>query len=98
MATALDGQGFSNLAPGTTATFKLKGGRYGISATATGTGTFGLQRLSLDVGSPTWIPVHAAFTTGQNYLVVDLPSGSYRVVSATVTALFFEVSGITASP
>jgi hypothetical protein len=44
---------------------QAQGGRYGISATATGAGPLGLQRLALD-GS-TWIPVHTAFTTGQNY-------------------------------
>jgi hypothetical protein len=99
MATALDGIGFSNLGPPpvTTPTFKLKGGRYAIDAVATGTGTFGLQRLALD--GVTWIPVHTAFTTGANFLSpLDLPAGSYRVVDTVVTALYFEVSGIFGSP
>jgi hypothetical protein len=96
MSTALDGFFIANQAPGNSATFKLKGGTYGLSATATGTGTFGLQRLAND--GATWVPVHTAFTTGANYLAVTIPDGSYRVASATVTALFFEVAGIFASP
>jgi hypothetical protein len=92
MPTAIDSVGLSNISA-STAAFKLKGGRYGTSATATGTGTFGLQRLALD-GS-TWIPVHTAFTTGQNCPAVDLPGGSCRIAVATVTAIYFEVGGIT---
>jgi hypothetical protein len=92
MATyALDGKGFSNIAANTAA-FQLKGGRYGVTAVATGTGTFGLQRLALD--GVTWAPCHAAFTTGANYVVVDLPAGQYRFAVTTVTAVYADVSGI----
>jgi hypothetical protein len=99
MATELDGIGFSNLGPPpvTTPAFRLKGGIYALSATMTGTGTAQLQRLLLD--GVTWVGVHAAFTTGANFLTsLYLPAGSYRIVDTVVTALYFEVSGIFGSP
>ena len=42
--------------------------------------------------------MRTAFTTGQNYTAADVPAGNYRVAIATVTAVFFEVGGITGSP
>jgi hypothetical protein len=107
MATALDGFGYSYTnagvaPPATSATFKLKGGSYGITAAMLGTltsPTLVLQRLALD--GATWIPVHTAFTTVSNYLVATIPAGSYRIAQTGLTTgntLYFEVSGITGSP
>jgi hypothetical protein len=107
MATSLDGFGYSYTnagvaPPATSATFKLKGGTYGISATMLGTlssPTLGLQRLALD--GVTWVPVHSAFTTAENYLAVTIPAGTYRIAQTNLAignTLYFEVAGITGSP
>jgi hypothetical protein len=69
----------------TTAPFALRGGKYAIAASATGTGTMGLQMLGPD-GS-TFIAVHAAFAAVTGYVVIDLPPGQYEFVIATFTAV-----------
>jgi hypothetical protein len=91
MATATESISFSNIGANTTS-FALRGGKYGVGATATGTGTFGLQQLAADGSS--WLPVHTAFTTGQNYVSVDVPPGTYRFAVATVTAVYATIARI----
>lgn len=86
-----DGAGFKNISANT-ASFTLVGGKYAVSGNATGTGTIGLQRLSLD--GTTWVPVFAAWTTTANFAVVDLPPGTYRWAVATFTAVYVEVAAI----
>lgn len=82
---------FSNIAA-TTAAFSLAGGKYAITAHATGTGTMGLQVLGPD--ATTFIAVHTAFSAVDGFAVVDLPPGSYKFVIATFTAVYASISAI----
>lgn len=93
MSTAADGFGYSNISA-STAAFKLKGGAYGVFATATFSGgSVKLQRLSLD-GS-TYVSVASATDfTAAGGTIVNLPPGSYRFTIATATAVYAEVQGI----
>lgn len=88
MATPTEAVNFSNIGA-TTAAFSLKGGKYAIAASATGTGTMGLQIVSLD-GS-TGIAVHTAFSATTGYTTVDLPPGQYKFVIATFTAVYASI-------
>lgn len=82
---------FANISA-TPASFNLRGGTYGIEVSATfGGGSVTLQRLSGD-GS-TYVTVLAAFTTA-GYASVNLPSGTYRFLIATATAVFIDLYGI----
>jgi hypothetical protein len=83
-STSTEAVKFTNIGA-TTAAFLLRGGKYAIAASATGTGTMGLQMLGPD-GS-TFIPAFAAFATVTGYIVVDLPPGQYQFFIATFTAV-----------
>lgn len=93
MTTAVDGFGFSNIAASTSA-FKLKGGRYGVTAAATfGGGSVKLQRLTLD-GSTYVSMASAGDFTAAGGSILDLPPGTYRFTIATASAVYAEVQGI----
>jgi hypothetical protein len=88
---AVDGTSFANIAA-TTAAFELKGGKYGISVTATfGGGSVVLLKLHSD-GS-TYQSVHTALTAA-GYTTVDIPSGTYKVTIATATAVYVAIQRI----
>ena len=73
----------------TPAAFTLKGGVYGVSASATwGGGSVTLQKLSGD--DSTWVTVLTAFTAA-GYASVSLPPGTYRLLVATATAIYVEI-------
>jgi hypothetical protein len=91
MSTATESKSFSNIG-GTTAPFNLKGGRYAISANATGSGTMGLQIQGAD--GVTFIPVHTAFAAVVGFVTVDIPSGIYKFVIATFTAVFVSICSV----
>lgn len=91
MATATEAKLFSNIAA-TPAAFALRGGKYAIAATATGTGTMGLQMLGPD--GATFVAVHTAFATVAGYAVVDLPPGQYTFAIATFTAVYASICRI----
>jgi hypothetical protein len=82
---------FSNISA-TPANFTLRGGKYAILATATGSGTMGLQMLSPD--GVTFVAVHTAFAAVTGFIVVDLPPGSYKFVLATFTAVYASICRI----
>jgi hypothetical protein len=77
---------FVNAAPGTSATFELKGGAYVIDFVGTGTGTVVLNRLGPD--GTTFLPVTlpAAVTVSAVSQSFGLPQGQYNVVITTTTA------------
>lgn len=97
MPTSTDGKLFSNIAA-TTAAFYLKGGRYVIMATATfGGGNVQLQALGPDgtnFVAPKDIGGSANNLTAAGSQTVDLPSGQYRFLIATATAVFCSVFGV----
>lgn len=93
MTTAVDGFGFSNISA-STAAFKLKGGAYGVTATATfGGGSVKLQRLALDGSTYVSMSSSTDFTAAGGALV-NLPPGTYRFTIATATAVYAEVQGV----
>ena len=93
MPTAVAGQGFSNISASTTG-FKLKGGRYGVTAIATfGGGSVKLQRLALDATTYVSMSSSGDFTAAGG-AIVDLPPGTYRFTIATASAVYAEVQGI----
>lgn len=93
MATAVDGKGFSNIAASTSG-FVLKGGAYGVFATATfGGGSVKLQRLSLDGSTYLSVGSTTDFTAAGGALV-NLPPGTYRFTIATASAVYAEVAGV----
>lgn len=93
MPTAVDGQGFSNIAA-STAAFVLRGGSYGVSVVATfGVGSVKLQRLALDGSTYVSMSSTTDFTAAGG-AVVNLPQGTYRFTIATATAVYAEVQGI----
>ncbi len=82
---------FSNISA-TTASFILRGGCYGVTAKATwGGGSVTLQRLSPD--GATYVTVLTAFTA-DGYASANLPSGTYRLLVATATAIYVDVVSI----
>lgn len=85
---------FENIAA-TTAAFTLRGGLYGVTASATwGGGSVTLQRLAAD-GS-TYITCLTAFTAS-GYATVSLPPGAYKVAVATSTAVYIDITAIARS-
>lgn len=72
--------------------FALGGGKYAVSAIATGTGTMGLQMLMPD--GVTFNPVHTAFATTTGFTTVDLPAGQYQFSIATFTAVSVSITSI----
>jgi hypothetical protein len=93
MPTASEGQFFQNVAA-TTAQFPLRGGKYGIDATATfGGGSVKFQKLLGD--GVTFQSVSSATDfTAAGYAVIDLPPGQYRFTIATATAVFAAVTRV----
>jgi hypothetical protein len=88
MPSATDAQKFSNISA-TTAGFGLSGGRYQVAVVATfGGGSVQLQSLGPD-GS-TFLPAHTALTAN-GFATLDLPPGTYRIATATATAVFASV-------
>jgi hypothetical protein len=79
---------FSNILA-TPASFILRGGNYGVTAKATwGGDSVTLQRLSPD--GTTYVTVLTAFTA-DGYQNANLPSGTYRLLVATATAIYVDV-------
>ena len=83
---------FSNIAPGTTANFTLRGGSYSIETKSTGTGTIDLKKLGPDGVTFTARITQITATAGQQ--TISLPPGTYQVVIATFTANYVEITRI----
>lgn len=84
-------QTFSNIAA-TTAAFTLRGGQYAVTTHATwGGGSLTLQRLAAD--GATYVTCLTAFSA-DGYATVNLPSGTYRLLIATATALYADITSI----
>lgn len=82
---------FSNISA-TPGSFTLRGGCYGVTVKATwGGGSVTLQRLSVD-GS-TYVTVLTAFAA-DGYSPVNLPGGTYRLLVATATAIYVDITSI----
>jgi hypothetical protein len=87
----VESQVFSNIAANT-AGFTLRGGLYGVKATATfSAGSVTLQVLA-DDGS-TWLTAMTAFSAA-GYASAYLPAGTYRFGVTTATAVYCSVTGI----
>lgn len=83
---------YDNISATPATPFTLRGGNYGVTAKATwGGGSVTLQRLSRD--ATTYVTVLTAFTA-DGYASVNLPSGTYRLLVATATAIYVDVVGI----
>lgn len=94
MATGQTNQrvAFTNISETPTA-FALRGGLYAVTVMATwGGGSATLQRLAND-GS-TYVTVLTAFTAN-GYATVSLPPGTYRLLIATATAVYADITSIT---
>lgn len=74
----------------TPATFKLRGGNYGITLHATAWGTATLQRQTPDGGFVTVLTAIAA----DGYQNVTLPSGVYQLTLAGITALSGDIVSV----
>jgi hypothetical protein len=92
-----DGQSFSNISAATAA-FRLKGGRYSLTAVATwGGGNIAVQMLAPD-GS-TWItPLNKAnsanILSANGQQVMDLPAGQYRINVTTASAVYAAIASV----
>jgi len=82
----------SNIAPGTTASFALRGGTYWIESKSTGTGTIDLKRLGPDGSTYTARITQITATAGQQ--TIALPPGTYQWVVVDFTANYLEISRI----
>lgn len=93
MPTSPEGQFFSNVSA-STAQFTLRGGKYGVDATATfGGGSVKLQKLLGDASTFQSVSTATDFTAA-GYAVIDLPPGQYRFTIATATAVYAAVTRI----
>jgi hypothetical protein len=77
----------------TPASFILRGGLYAITITATwGGGSVTLQRLAAD--GTTYITVMDAFSDDA-FETISLPPGTYRLLMATASAMYADITSIT---
>lgn len=84
-------QSFANISATPTA-FTLRGGLYAITVMATwGGGSVTLQRLAHD--NTTYVTVTDAFTEN-GFVTVSLPPGTYRLLVATASAIYVDVTSI----
>ena len=91
MSSGGDSKTFSNVST-TQGPFKLNGGTYGVTATATwGGGSVTLQALGPD--GVTWITALAAFSAN-GYAAISLPPGQFRFLITTATAVYASVARI----
>lgn len=91
MSNKIENNLFSNISA-TPASFVLKGGNYGVTVSATfGGGSVTLQRLAAD--NTTYVTCLTAFTAA-GYASVNLPNGTYRLLIATATAVYADVTSI----
>lgn len=82
---------FSNISA-TPATFTLRGGQYAVTVHATwNAGSATLQRLAPD--GATFVTCLTAFSA-DGYATVNLPSGTYKLLIATATALSADIVAI----
>ena len=80
---------FKNISA-TTASFKLRGGNYTVTAHATwGGGNVVLQRLAADAS--TYVNVITALTA-DGCASVNLPGGTYRFAVTTATGVYVDVT------
>ena len=91
MYNTIENVAYGNISA-TPATFVLRGGQYGVTAKATWSGgSLTLQRLAVD--GATYITCLTAFTA-DGYASVNLPSGTYRLLVATASAIYVDVVSI----
>lgn len=91
MYNTVEKKEFENISA-TPAVFTLRGGQYGVTIKATwGGGSATLQRLSKD--GATYVTVLTAFTA-DGYAAVNLPSGTYKLLIATATAVYCDIVSI----
>ena len=84
-----DGFTLSDVAAGTLGPFTLLGGKYVLTCTATfGGGSVDLEMLMPDGTTYGLIGTSHTFTAA-GYVTVDLPPGTYQVVGATASAIYF---------
>ncbi|MFZ5713025.1 MAG: hypothetical protein ACOY3N_09315 [Bradyrhizobium sp.] len=73
--------------------FKLLGGTYGITVTATwGGGSVDLKKLSAD-GS-TYVSVLSSTFTANAFQTVSVPPGTYQLTVTTATAVYADITSV----
>lgn len=73
--------------------FKLLGGTYGMTVTATwGGGSVDLKKLSAD-GS-TYVSVLTTTFTANAYQTVNIPPGTYQLTVTTATAVYADITSV----
>ena len=92
MARQNESVNFSNISA-TTSPFILMGGVYAMNVVATGFGTVDLQQLLAD-GSTYASVLPAAFAANGLKTSLVLPAGQYKVVIATATAVYANITRI----
>lgn len=86
---AIETHAFSNISA-TPASFTLRGGNYAVTVTATwGGGSMTLQRLATD--GATYVTVMTAFSA-DGFATSNLPNGTYRLLIATATGVYADVT------
>jgi hypothetical protein len=86
---------YSNVSSSQTG-FKLLGGTYGITVTATwGGGSVDLKKLSAD-GS-TYVSVLSSTFTANAYQTVNIPPGTYQLTVTTATAVYADITSVIAA-
>lgn len=84
---------FTGLTATTTAAFQLKGGKYGIAIT--GTGTAGTANLLIQAADGTFVIAYTGPTAAPgNYGVLDLPPGQYEFTTTVLTAVSVDITSI----
>ncbi len=93
MPTSTQSVKFTGLSATTTATFGIKGGKYAIVITATGTG--GTAVLQIQAADGTFVPVNAGVTAAPGgYAIEDLPPGQYNFTTTVLTAVSVSITSI----
>jgi hypothetical protein len=86
---------YSNVSSSQTG-FKLLGGTYGMTVTATwGGGSVDLKKLSAD-GS-TYVSVLSSTFTANAHQTVNIPPGIYQLTVATATAVYADITSVIAA-
>lgn len=73
--------------------FKLLGGTYGMTVTATwGGGSVDLKKLSAD--GTTYVSVLTTTFTANAYQTVNIPPGTYQLTVTTATAVYADITSV----
>jgi len=92
MSSVTESKPFSIAAPGNSAQFALKGGKYAVITKSTGAGTIDLTTLAPD--NTTFVKTITSIAAVTGFVVIDLPPGQYRFEIGGFTLNFVTVTSI----